>query len=111
AGQGLGMAAEASIENLFRRQRGERNDGRFTAMRRDMSLAWTVATLASGVGRLFLSRSNALEMGVLVEREPDVRMASLTDHASNETVLRISGNSRAEKCQGQEYSEWRNRTQ
>lgn len=74
-------------------------------MRRNVRLAGPVAALAPGVSRLLFSGGNALEMGVLVEGEPDVRMASLTDHASDETVLRISGNSRAEKCQSQEYSQ------
>jgi hypothetical protein len=80
-------------------------------VRRNVRLAGAVAALASGVRRRLLPGGNALEMGVLVKREPDVRMASLADHASDETVLRISGNSRAEKRETQEYSEWRDRTQ
>ena len=53
--QALGMAAQAGIQDLFRRQAGERDDGRLAPMRRHVVFAGTMTALAACVGRLFLS--------------------------------------------------------
>jgi len=104
-GQALGMAAEAGIENLLRRQCREGNDGCFASMRSNVQFAWAVAAFAPGIGRFFLSGGNALEMRVFVEPEPHVGVAGFADHASDEAVLCVSGaNGRAEKHQAQEKS-------
>ncbi len=96
ADEAVGMAPQAGIENLFRGQLRKGNDGCFAPVRRDVQLARAVAALAAGVCGLFLSRSNAFEMRVLVEREPDVWVAGFADHASDKGVLRISSNGRTE---------------
>ena len=61
-------------------------------MIRDVQLPGTVTAFAAGIGRSFFSGSNALEMRVFVEPEPDIGVAGLADHASDVSVLcRIGG--------------------
>jgi hypothetical protein len=61
-------------------------------MRGDVGLARSMTALTSGIGRRFLSGRYALEVGILVEPEPDIGVACLANDASDISVLRgISG--------------------
>ena len=60
-------------------------------MRRNVRLAGTVAPLTAGVLRLLRAGSDALEVGILEEPEPDIGVASLADHASHEGIRRSIG--------------------
>lgn len=91
AGKSFGVTAQARIQDLLGRELRKGNDGCFAAVSRDMQLSRPMTTLASGIGRPFLSGGNALEVSILVKPEPDVRMARLTNHASDISVLRGIG--------------------
>lgn len=80
------MAAQAGIRGLLRCQRKEGDDGGLSAMCLHVLLTGSVAAFTTRIlGRLF-SAGHAFEMRVLVELEPDVRMACLADHASHELL-------------------------
>src|SRR5580704_10145209 len=79
----LAVATKARIKRFFRAELGECDDGRLAAVRIQMSLARSVAALATGVFFGFLAGSEALEMRVLVERREDVGVAGLTSLASD----------------------------
>ena len=48
-----------------------------------MSAAWAVTTFAPRVGGLFFTARNAFEMGVFIEFEPYVRVASFASSATD----------------------------
>lgn len=88
----IGVTAQACIQYLLRRELREGNNGRLASVRGNMRLTGSMATFASGIGRRFFSGSNALEMRVFVEPEPDIGVAGLAYHASDVSVLcRIGG--------------------
>src|ERR1700722_568734 len=82
AGERLGMAAEAGIQNLRRSQlrKGARN-GIGAAACLHVGLARPVAALAASILRRFLPRSQALVMWIAVKGSPDIgvtRPANIT---------------------------------
>ena len=73
AGERLGVAAQAGVQNLIGRQSGE--GGGMVALpppRVHVCFAWPVAALAAGVFGRFLARGEALEMRIAVEGGPNV---------------------------------------
>ena len=82
---GLGMAAQAIVENFLGREFRKSDDAGFAPARLNVRLAGTMAALAAGALGRFFSGSDALEVRVLVEISPDVGMASAADVAAYET--------------------------
>lgn len=85
--ESLGVAPQASVNGLFRRELRKGNDGRFSAMGFDMSTSGTVAALATRVRRFLLPARNAFEMGILVEVQPDIGMTCFAWRAANIRVF------------------------
>lgn len=81
------MAAQTRIENLFRRQQRERLDRRLSAMGLHVSPSRAVATFAARILGSFFRRSDAPEMGILVEFQPHIGMAGFTRRASHVIVF------------------------
>jgi hypothetical protein len=81
------MAAKASVERLFRTKLSEGNDGGLSSMRLNVRLRWTMAALATRVGRFFFSNGNTLEMRILVELEPHVGMAGFAGIAAHVSIF------------------------
>ena len=84
------MAAQTIVENLFRLQLGERDDGSLTAVSLDVRSAGSVAAFAAGVLGRFLAGRDAPIVRVFVEFRPNVGMAALTGFASDEVILRVA---------------------
>lgn len=72
ARQGLGVATQAIVEDFTRLQLRESDDRGFAAVRVDVRLAGTMATLTSGALRWFLPGSDAFEVRVFVEAGPHI---------------------------------------
>ena len=89
AGQRLRVAAQAVIQDLFRFELGESNDGGLSAVGCDVSLPRSMAAFASGMFRRFLASGDALEMRVLKEFRGDVGMAGFAGLAADEAARRI----------------------
>ena len=87
----LRMAAQAGVEDLAGSKLRECNNRRLPAMRGDMGLPWTMTSLAACIFRLLFAGSDALEMRVLIEPEPNIRVAGLTNHASHKPVRAAIG--------------------
>lgn len=87
----VGVTAQACIQYLLRRELREGNNGRLASVRGNMRLTGAMATFASGIGRRFFSRGDALEMSIFVEPEPDIGVAGFAGHASDVSVLRGIG--------------------
>jgi hypothetical protein len=81
------MAAQTSIELLLGSQLRERDDRCLTAMGFDMFFAWPMATFAAGFIRRIVAVGYRSEMGVFVERKPDIGMAGFTNQATDKFVL------------------------
>ena len=90
AADGLGVAAQAGVENFRRRQFREGDDGGFAALRLDVSLAGSMAAFASGPIGGFFSGGDAFEVRVFVEIGPDVGVTGAAYLASDESG-RLSG--------------------
>ena len=80
------MASQAGIDNLAGSELRKGDDGRFSSMRPNVHLPRTVAPLTAGVLRLVHAGSDALEVRILEEPEPDIWVASLAHHASHEGI-------------------------
>src|SRR5450755_3503228 len=90
AGKGLGVTAQAVVQDLFRLQLGKSDYGRLSAVGRYVRFPRTMATFTSGVVGRLLPRCHALEVRVLIEFRRDVGMARLTSLAAHETARRIT---------------------
>jgi hypothetical protein len=84
----VGVTTQACIQHLLGRELRKGNNGRLASVRGNMRLTGSMATFASGIGRRFFPRGDALEMSIFVKPEPDVRVAGLANHASDVSVLR-----------------------
>jgi hypothetical protein len=69
------MTGKAGIQYLAGSHLRERPNRGLSAARLHVLLPWTMTTLAARAFRRFHSPGDALEMGVLIEVEPDIRMA------------------------------------
>src|SRR5258707_11786879 len=80
----LAVAGEAAIKNLLRLHNGVcMGDGRFSTASLHMLLARSVTTFAAGSLRRLLAGGDAPVMRILEKGGHDVRMAGLTDCASD----------------------------
>jgi len=79
--QRIRVAAQTSINRLFRCQLRKRNNGCFASMRLHMRRRRPVTSLAARILRLLLTAGNASEMRILVELRPDIGMAGFANHA------------------------------
>src|ERR1700683_331148 len=74
------VASQAGVQHGFRLHQRERPwNGSLAAVRFHVRFARPVAAFASGTLRRLVAAGDALIMRVLVEVEPDVRVAGLTD--------------------------------
>src|SRR5258708_20494034 len=76
--QRLAVAAQAGVDDALAGKFRESNNGRFTAVIIDVISAGTMATLATRILRCFLTRSDALEMGIFIKCSPCNRLAHFT---------------------------------
>src|SRR5262249_42137866 len=83
ARDGLAVAAQAGVEDLFRSELRESDDARFAAARRDVRLPRAVAALASGVLRRLLARGEAFVVGIAIEEGEDVGVTRTADIAAD----------------------------
>ena len=84
AAHGLGVAAQACVENIVGRKLGERDDGGLAAACPDMLQSGAVATFAAGVIGWFLAGGDTFEVRILVEVRPNVGMAGAANVAAHE---------------------------
>lgn len=87
----LRMATQAGPQNLIRRELRERLNCRLPALRGHMVPTRSVATLTARIFRRFFAGSNRLEMRVLVEVQPHIRVARPAGRASHKGVLSTRG--------------------
>ena len=85
--QRLAVAAQAGVNDALGGKFRERDNGRFTAVIIDVIAAGTVASLATRVLRCFLTRSEALEMGIFIECVPGDRVA----HFAGVIIYKVIG--------------------
>ena len=81
--QSLIVAAQAIPEHLFRLQLRKSNDRLLIAFALNVRLSRAMTALASRFLRRFLARGDALEMRILIELQPDVRMTGFANIASD----------------------------
>ena len=89
AGESLGMAAQAVVQNPFWFELGKSNDCCLSAESRDVSLPRAVAALASGMFGRLLACGGALEMWVLKEFRRNVGMTGFAGLAAYEAAAGI----------------------
>ncbi len=83
----LRVAPQARIQRLLRRKLRKRLYRRLPAFRRHMVAARAMATFAPRVLRHFLARSNRLKVRILIEVQPNVRMAHPAGRTSHKSVF------------------------
>src|ERR1700694_5456000 len=83
----LAVTGQARLQDLFLWHHGKSANLAFLSHTLHVLASRAVAPFATGRLRRFLARSNTPEMCVLVEIEPDVRMAPLAYCASNKWPL------------------------
>lgn len=100
--QGLTMTAKTSFQGLLCRENREGGDRRL-AWRLHVGRTRPVASFTACVPGRLLPGSNALEVGVLIEFGPHVRMATLADRAANKASRwQIGGGSECPRHQKQQ---------
>jgi hypothetical protein len=82
SGKFFSMAPQAFIDNLLRSGFRERENRGFAAASLNVRLAGAVTTLAAGLLRRRAAECDRFVVWVLVEVEPDIRMAGLADRAA-----------------------------
>lgn len=98
------MTTQAGIQDLAGPKLREGNNGRLAAVRLDVRFTRSVTTLATRIGRLLFSRSDALEVRILIKSQPHVWMAGFAHRASDKLVWdRFSGCNQAEKHDDEKY--------
>jgi len=81
----LAVAGETGVENLLRLEDGEGPNRGLPAMGFNMLLTWTVAGLATLLGRFETRVDEALVVGVFKEVRGFYRMAGTADLAADES--------------------------
>ncbi len=87
AAQGFRVTSKTVVEDVFRWNLGESDDGGFAAAGLDMGFAGSVTAFASGPFNRFLTGCAALVVRILVEPGDNVRVTSPANGAAH--VVRV----------------------